>query len=274
MRYNSLQAIGDKVFIVHEKDNTVTVYDNQSNAITGTSTISNVTDFTIGSGDDTGFYIATKNTGGSVTVNLHKVTTAGIQTSVALTTNTMQPKSLAMQGSNIYVAGIVTGKAIVNKVSGTTSTDITGTSLPTTGVTNIKLITVQDTLYAVINGAENKIYKFDNTATKWTDVTGTATILADTKSVVTDGEFIYITSGVQNTFKASAYKFDSKGNAVKVGGDYGIPYLLNVTPGATVLSDRELSIVSATKEFVFNGEYLYLRQGYYKLVDDVFTMPK
>ena len=268
---NSLQAIGDKVFIVTNDTTTLTVYDDKGVAITGTSAISNVTDFAIGKGDDTSFYIATKNSGGAVTANLHKVTTAGIQTSVPLASNKMQPKSLTMLGSDVYVAGIVGGKATVNKVSGTTSTDITATGLPATDVTDIKLIVVEDTLYAIINGTANKIFKFDNTAPpKWVDVTGSITLPTDIKSVITDGTVIYITSGVQADFRSSAYKFGTDGVIIKVGGDYGVDDLLNVTPGATILPNKKLYIVSATNMW---GTFS-LSQSYYKVGDKVFPMPE
>ena len=271
---NSLQAIGDKVFIVTNNTTTLTVYDDKGVAITGTSAIMNTTDFTIGKGNDTSFNIATKNSGGAVTANLHKVTTAGIQTSVPLASNKMQPKSLTMLGSDVYVAGIVGGKATVNKVSGTTSTDITDLNLPTTNVTDIKLIVVEDTLYAIINGTANKIFKFDNTAPpKWTDVTGSITLPIDIKSVITDGTVIYITSGAQTTFKSSAYKFGTDGVIIKVGGDYGVDDLLNVTPGATILPNKKLYIVSATKPWWGDGTP-HLSQSYYKVGDKVFPMPE
>ena len=271
IRTNSLQAIGDKLFIVYEKDKTITVYDNKSNPVAGTSTIINTTDFAIGKGDDTSFYIATKNSSGSDTSNLHKVTTAGIQTSTPLASSTMQPKSLTMLGSDVYVAGIVGGKATVNKVSGTTSTDITDLNLPATNVTDINLITVEDTLYAVVNANANKIFKLDNTATpKWVDVTGTATLLADTKSVLTDDKFIYITSGVKTTFKSSAYKFGADGNIIKVGGDHGVEDLTDVIPGAIILPDKQLYILGA----IDIGWGLYLNQTYYNVGDKVFPMPE
>ena len=276
---NSLQAIGDKIFIVTNDTTTVTIYDNKSNPVAGTSTIINTTDFAIGKGDDTSFYIATKNSGGAVTANLHKVTTAGIQTPVPLISNTMQPKSLTMLGSDVYVAGIVGGKATVNKVSGTTSTDITDTGLPATNVTDINLIIVEDTLYAVVNNTTaNKIFKFDNTATpKWTDVTGSATLPTDIKSILTDGTVIYITSGVQADFRSSAYKFGTDGNIIKVGIDHGLGLggfkLQNITPCVTLLPNKELFVAGITTFEIFTVDY-YITYKYLKIGDKVFPMPE
>ena len=279
IRTNSLQAIGDKLFIVHNKVNTVTIYDNKSKPITGTSAITNTTDFTIGKGDDTSFYIATLN----AVANLYKVTTAGIQTPVPLTSNTMQPKSLTMLGSDVYVAGIVGDKATVNKVSGTTSTDITDLNLPTTDVTDIKLIAVEGYIYAIVeNTTASKIFKFDNTATpKWTDLTGSITLPTDIKSVRTDGSVIYTISGAtQADFKVSAYQFDPKeANATIVqlsegiGNGYG--ELQNVTAGAVVLPDTRLYTVYATSEdpIGIGLYYLYLRQSYYKVDGAIFQIP-
>ena len=281
IRTNSLQAIGDKLFIVHKKVNTVTIYDNKSKPITGTSAISDTTDFTIGKGDDTSFYIATLN----AVANLYKVTTAGIQTPVPLISNTMQPKSLTMLDSDVYVAGIVTGKATVNKVSGTTSTDITDLSLPTTDVTDIKLIAVEGYLYAVVdNTTANKIFKFDNTATpKWTDLTGSITLPTDITSVITDGTVIYTISGAtQADFKVSAYQFDpNKPNATIVwlgshGNNFQDSELQNVTAGAVVLPDTELYTVYATKTTgipTLFPDYFYLIQTYYQVDGAIFKMP-